>query len=96
MSELQTYGGPGGRGATAGGETRGVEPGEGIEEGGGQAAQEQAEGAGGDGVSLQRVRLGRAGGGGPDGAGGFSQDPRRGGPQEDPGGQGLLPRYWDV
>ena len=65
VSELQEDGGQGGGDQEAGGEARGLEHGEGLEEGGGEAAEDQAAEAGqqqrrlrGRGVSLQRLWLG--------------------------------------
>lgn len=95
MSELQEDGGQGGRDAEAGGEARGVEHGEGLQEGGGQAAQDQVPEAGQRqrrlqprGLSLQRLWLGRADSRGSAGPGGGSH-------QELPRGQGLLTRSED-
>ena len=93
MSELQEDGGQGGRDKEAGGEARGVEHGEGLEEGGGQAAQDQVPEAGKRrlqprGLSLQQLWLGRADSGGSAGPGGGSH-------QELPRGQGILTRCED-
>ena len=94
MSELQEDGGQGGRDQEAGGEARGLEHGEGLEEGGGAAAQVQAPAARmrrrrlqPRGVSLEQLRLDRADSGGPAGQG------ERG---ELPGRQGLAGGSEDV
>ena len=95
MSKLQEDGGQGGRDPEAGGEARGVEHGEGLQEGGGQAAQDQVPEAGQRqrrlqprGLSLQRLWLGRADSGGPAGPGGGSH-------QELPRRPGLIARSED-
>ena len=92
MSELQEDGGQGGGDAEAGGKARGLEHGEGLQEGGGQAAQDQVPEAGQRqrrlqprGLSLQRLWLGRADTRGPACPGGGQH-------QELPRGQGLTTR----